>query len=49
MVYEYIVHDSEVEREFVADHIKLFVKFPGWFKIDTPIGKYNPEYGADSE
>ncbi len=48
-VYEYIVYDSEIEREFAAkldkrDDIKLFVKLPGWFKIETPIGSYNPDW-----
>ena len=48
-VYEYVVYDSEVEREFARklderDDIKLFVKLPGWFAIDTPVGKYNPDW-----
>src|SRR5205085_8963574 len=48
-VYEYVVYDSEVEREFAQkldqrEDIKLFVKLPGWFEIDTPIGKYNPDW-----
>ena len=48
-VYEYIVYDSEVEREFAKklderEDIKLFVKLPAWFEIDTPIGKYNPDW-----
>ncbi len=48
-VYEYVVYDSEVEREFARklderDDIKLFVKLPGWFEIDTPVGKYNPDW-----
>ncbi len=48
-VYEYVVYDSEVEREFAErldqrDDIKLFVKLPGWFQIDTPLGKYNPDW-----
>jgi type III restriction enzyme len=48
-VYEYVVYDSEVEREFARrlderDDIKLFVKLPGWFQIDTPLGKYNPDW-----
>ena len=48
-VYEYVVYDSEVEREFAEkldarDDIKLFVKLPGWFEIDTPVGKYNPDW-----
>jgi type III restriction enzyme len=48
-VYEYVVYESEVEREFAAqldarDDIKLFVKLPRWFTVDTPIGTYNPDW-----
>jgi type III restriction enzyme len=48
-VYEYVVYESEVEREFARklderEDIKLFVKLPGWFKIDTPVDKYNPDW-----
>ncbi len=48
-VYEYVVYDSEVEREFAKrlderDDIKLFVKLPGWFTVDTPVGTYNPDW-----
>ncbi|MGH8625622.1 MAG: DEAD/DEAH box helicase family protein [Gammaproteobacteria bacterium] len=40
-VYEYVVYDSEVEREFARklderDDIKLFVKLPAWFEVDHP-------------
>ena len=48
-VYEYVVYDSEVEREFAKklddrEDIKLFVKLPRWFTIPTPIGEYNPDW-----
>ena len=48
-VYEYVVYESDVEREFARklearEDIKLFVKLPGWFEIDTPVGKYNPDW-----
>jgi type III restriction enzyme len=48
-VYEYVVYDSEVERAFASqldarEDIKLFVKLPGWFQIDTPVGAYNPDW-----
>jgi type III restriction enzyme len=48
-VYEYVVYDSDVERKFAEqldqrEDIKLFVKLPRWFEIDTPIGKYNPDW-----
>lgn len=48
-VYEYVVFDSKLECEFAQklderDDIRLFVKLPGWFEIDTPVGKYNPDW-----
>jgi type III restriction enzyme len=47
--YEYVVYDSEVEREFAKrleerDDIKVFVKLPRWFKVPTPLGDYNPDW-----
>ncbi|MFZ1934468.1 MAG: DEAD/DEAH box helicase family protein [Thermoguttaceae bacterium] len=50
-VYEYVVYESEVEREFAKrldtrEDIKLFVKLPSWFEIDTPVGKYNPDWAV---
>lgn len=48
-VYNYIEYDSEVEKRFAQDlekkdNIKLFVKLPSWFVVDTPVGKYNPDW-----
>lgn len=48
-VYEYVEYDSEIEREFARkldqrDDIRLFMKLPRWFEIDTPVGKYNPDW-----
>lgn len=48
-VYEYVVYESDVERRFAEDldareDIKLFVKLPSWFKIQTPLGSYNPDW-----
>lgn len=48
-VYDYVSYDSEVELRFARDldareDIKLFVKLPNWFKVDTPIGNYNPDW-----
>jgi type III restriction enzyme len=53
-VYEYVAYDSEVEREFARqldarDDIKLFVKLPRWSEIDTPVGKYNPDWAILKE
>jgi len=48
-VYDYVQIDSKIEREFAAecekrDDIKFYFKLPFWFEIDTPIGKYNPDW-----
>nr|HAU5767298.1 restriction endonuclease subunit R [Serratia marcescens] len=48
-VYEYVPKDSEVEGRFAQeleeqDEVKLYVKLPGWFKIPTPLGTYNPDW-----
>jgi len=48
-VYDAIVYDSEIERKFAQEldkreDIKLFVKLPAWFKVETPIGEYNPDW-----
>jgi len=48
-IYDAIVYDSEVEKNFAIDldrdeRIKLFIKLPGWFKIETPVGGYNPDW-----
>lgn len=48
-VYEYVVYESDVEREFARkldqrEDIKLFVKLPVWFRVDTPLGEYNPDW-----
>jgi type III restriction enzyme len=48
-IYDHIVYDSEVEREFAQklderDDVRLFVKLPEWFKVDTPVGTYNPDW-----
>ncbi len=48
-LFDMVEYDSEVEKEFARDldnneHVRLFVKLPSWFKIDTPIGPYNPDW-----
>jgi type III restriction enzyme len=48
-IYDYVVYDSDVEREFAQrldqrDDIRLFVKLPDWFKVETPVGTYNPDW-----
>jgi type III restriction enzyme len=50
-IYDYVVYESDVERQFAKalderDDIKLFVKLPSWFKIETPLGTYNPDWAV---
>ena len=52
--YEYIVYDSKVEKNFgetalKSEDVKKFIKLPNWFKIDTPLGKYNPDWALYDE
>jgi len=47
--FDYVVYDSDVERQFAEkldtrEDIKMFMKLPPKFKIDTPVGPYNPDW-----
>ena len=48
-VYEQVIYQSDTERTFAEElemneAIKVYAKLPGWFRIDTPIGPYNPDW-----
>ena len=50
-IYEHVVYDSITEYDFANaleknDAIKLYVKLPGWFKVPTPLGSYNPDWAV---
>jgi type III restriction enzyme len=51
-VYEKVVYDSSgVERTFAEDlekneAVKVYAKLPGWFKVPTPLGSYNPDWAV---
>jgi type III restriction enzyme len=50
-IYEHVVFDSTTERDFADaleknDAIKLYAKLPGWFKVATPLGSYNPDWAV---
>jgi len=50
-VYEYVIWDSDNERRFAEemekhDAVKLYAKLPGWFKVPTPLGSYNPDWAV---
>lgn len=47
--FDYVVYDSDPERQFAElldgrEDIKFFMKLPNKFKIDTPVGPYNPDW-----
>jgi len=50
-VYEQVVYDSGTEADFANDlekndAIKLYAKLPGWFRVPTPLGTYNPDWAV---
>lgn len=51
-VFEHVVYDSGgVERTFAEqleknEAVKVYAKLPGWFKVPTPLGTYNPDWAV---
>jgi type III restriction enzyme len=50
-VYERVKYDSDVERGFAEqvennEAVRLYAKLPGWFKVATPLGTYNPDWAV---
>ena len=52
-VWDKTLYDSILERNFAVDADKItntevlcFLKFPSWYKIPTPIGNYEPDFGV---
>jgi type III restriction enzyme len=48
-LYDHAPVQSQIERDFVLalehrDDVRLYVKLPGWFTVDTPVGQYNPDW-----
>ena len=48
--YNRMLTDSNIERQFALgadldDEIICFMKLPSYYKIPTPIGNYNPDFG----
>jgi type III restriction enzyme len=47
--YDYVKYDSGVESDIArdfekSDNVKVYAKLPSWFKINTPLGSYNPDW-----
>ena len=52
-VWDKTLYDSNLEREFAEEADKstntdvlCFLKFPHWYKIPTPVGNYEPDFGV---
>lgn len=52
-VWDKTLYDSGLERDFaieadknVKQDVLCFLKFPTWYKIPTPIGNYEPDFGV---
>lgn len=48
-LYDKVRYDSEIEKRFaeeldVESNVELYVKLPGGFYINTPMGHYNPDW-----
>lgn len=48
-LYNYIVTDSNIEKQFAEEcerdqNVKFYIKLPDWFKVETPLGYYNPDW-----
>jgi len=47
--HAHVIYDSNVESQLVKDmesseNVKLYTKLPNWFKVNTPLGTYNPDW-----
>ncbi len=48
-LYDHIIYDSENEKKFATkldkyEEVAVYVKLPSGFYINTPVGKYNPDW-----
>lgn len=48
-LYDHVIYDSSNEKNFAenldkSDEVAVYVKLPRGFYINTPVGKYNPDW-----
>ena len=48
-LYDHVIYGSKNERDFVSEldkseEVAVYVKLPNGFYINTPVGKYNPDW-----
>lgn len=49
--HDYVAVDSDIERKYLEAlednrQVSFYCKLPGWFKIDTPLGGYTPDWAV---
>lgn len=49
--FTHVVYDSNIESKLAqqfeeSKNISVYAKLPDWFKIDTPLGTYNPDWAV---
>ena len=50
-IYDKVTYESETEKRFAEDlernmAVKVYAKLPGWFRVPTPLGSYNPDWAV---
>lgn len=50
-VYDHVIFESDTERSFADqleknEAVRVYAKLPGWFKVPTPLGSYNPDWAV---
>ncbi|MGE3424969.1 MAG: type III restriction-modification system endonuclease [Dehalococcoidia bacterium] len=50
-VYDHVIFESDTERNFADqleknEAVRVYAKLPGWFKVPTPLGSYNPDWAV---
>jgi type III restriction enzyme len=50
-IHQQVIYQSDTERSFAEqleknEAIKVYAKLPGWFKVPTPLGPYNPDWAV---
>ncbi len=53
-VYEQVLNESATEAKFADqleknDAVRVYAKLPGWFRVPTPLGSYNPDWALLAE
>lgn len=53
-LFDFVEYESAVEAEFAKscdldERVRFFCKLPAKFKVDTPVGPYNPDWAIVTE